>query len=41
VADPTGFLKYKKALPERRPVEERVHDWHEVYKPFPLESLQT
>jgi glutamate synthase (NADPH/NADH) small chain len=41
VADPTGFLKHKKATPERRPVEERVHDWKEVYKPFPIESLQT
>jgi glutamate synthase (NADPH/NADH) small chain len=41
VADPTGFLKHKKATPQRRPVEERIHDWKEVYKPFPLESLQT
>jgi glutamate synthase (NADPH) small chain len=41
VADPTGFLKHKKATPQRRPVEERVHDWREVYKSFPIESLQT
>jgi glutamate synthase (NADPH/NADH) small chain len=41
VADPTGFLKHKKATPERRPVEERVHDWKDVYKAFPIESLQT
>jgi glutamate synthase (NADPH/NADH) small chain len=41
VADPTGFLKHKKATPERRPVEERIHDWKDVYKQFPIESLQT
>ncbi len=41
MADPTGFLKHKKATPQRRPVEERIHDWHEVYKSFPIESLQT
>jgi glutamate synthase (NADPH/NADH) small chain len=32
---PTGFLEYGRELPPRRPVEERLHDWHEVYKPFP------
>ncbi|MDQ1631538.1 MAG: glutamate synthase small chain [Frankiaceae bacterium] len=41
MADPTGFLKHRKAVPERRPVGERLHDWHEVYKSFPIESLQT
>jgi glutamate synthase (NADPH/NADH) small chain len=41
VADPTGFLKHHKATPERRPVGERLHDWREVYKSFPIESLQT
>jgi glutamate synthase (NADPH/NADH) small chain len=32
---PTGFLEYGRELPTRRPVEERLHDWHEVYQPFP------
>lgn len=32
MADPKGFLKVtERVLPERRPVEERVHDWKEVY----------
>ena len=31
MADPKGFLTTPKQLAERRPVEERVHDWHEVY----------
>src|SRR5258708_37592604 len=32
---PTGFMEFNRELPPRRPVEERLHDWHEVYKPFP------
>src|SRR5437870_3926008 len=32
---PDGFLEIKRETPTRRPVEERVHDWHEVYTPFP------
>ncbi len=32
MADPRGFLKHDRALPERRPVDERVRDWHEVYQ---------
>jgi len=31
MADPRGFLKEKRAVAERRPVEERVQDWQEVY----------
>ena len=31
MADPKGFLKYGREVAERRPVEERVHDWNEVY----------
>jgi glutamate synthase (NADPH) small chain len=40
MADPSGFLKHKKALPTRRPVPLRLLDWKEVYEPFPEESLQ-
>jgi glutamate synthase (NADPH) small chain len=31
VADPKGFLKNDREVAERRPVEERVNDWQEVY----------
>ena len=31
MADPRGFLKYQRKMAPRRPVEERVHDWREVY----------
>ncbi len=31
MADPKGFLKDERAVAPRRPVEERVTDWHEVY----------
>ena len=31
MADPRGFLKAGREVAERRPVEERVNDWDEVY----------
>jgi glutamate synthase (NADPH/NADH) small chain len=31
MADPRGFLKSGREVAERRPVEERIHDWNEVY----------
>jgi glutamate synthase (NADPH/NADH) small chain len=31
MADPKGFLRTPRQVADRRPVEERVHDWHEVY----------
>ncbi|WP_193607094.1 glutamate synthase subunit beta [Nocardioides lijunqiniae] len=31
MADPKGFLKVGREVAERRPVEERVQDWNEVY----------
>ncbi len=31
MADPRGFLKHGREVAGRRPVEERVHDWNEVY----------
>jgi len=36
----TGFLEIKREGPARRPVAERIHDWHEVYLPFESEKLQ-
>src|SRR5947199_6465074 len=38
---PTGFMEATRELPRRRPVEERVHDWKEVYLPFPDDKLKT
>ncbi len=32
---PDGFMQFKRETPSRRPVEERLHDYQEVYKPFP------
>ncbi len=37
----TGFIEFARQVPERRPVEERVKDWFEIYKPFPVESVRT
>ena len=34
----TGFLKYQRELPARRPVPVRLRDWKEVYEPFPAEA---
>ncbi|MBD8869700.1 glutamate synthase subunit beta [Nocardioides donggukensis] len=31
MADPKGFLKDGREVAPRRPVEERIHDWNEVY----------
>jgi len=37
---PTGFIEFKRELPVRRPVQERLHDWNEVYNPFPVVKIQ-
>ncbi|MCP2166351.1 glutamate synthase subunit beta [Goodfellowiella coeruleoviolacea] len=34
MADPTGFLKHTRAEAPKRPVAERLGDWHEVYAPL-------
>jgi len=41
MGETTGFLKWKRETPTRRPVDERLLDWQEVYAPFPVESLRT
>src|SRR5438094_9023018 len=33
-------MEFKRETPTRRPVEERVHDWLEVYEDFPVEKLK-
>jgi len=40
MADPKGFLKYRRELPPRRSVEERKQDWIEVYEEFPDDKLR-
>ena len=37
---PTGFLEYTRELPQRRPPQERVKDWFEIYQPFTTERVQ-
>jgi glutamate synthase (NADPH/NADH) small chain len=41
VGETTGFMKYDRELPTRRPVPVRLRDWKEVYDPFPLDKVQT
>jgi glutamate synthase (NADPH/NADH) small chain len=36
----SGFLEYSREVPERRPVDERVNDWFEIYNPFPEEKIR-
>jgi glutamate synthase (NADPH/NADH) small chain len=38
VGDVTGFMKYERELPARRPVPVRLRDWKEVYEPFAPEA---
>jgi glutamate synthase (NADPH) small chain len=40
VGKPTGFLEFERTLPTRRPPEERVKDWFEIYQEFPRASVQ-
>jgi glutamate synthase (NADPH/NADH) small chain len=39
MADPKGFLNHGREVAERRPVEERIHDWNEVYPGGPGRAL--
>lgn len=32
MADPKGFMKYDRDLPKRRPVEDRINDYKEIYE---------
>ncbi|HTQ57327.1 MAG TPA: glutamate synthase subunit beta [Bryobacteraceae bacterium] len=36
----TGFLEYPREVPARRPPAERIHDWFEIYQPFPEEKIR-
>ena len=39
MADPRGFITTPRQLAPRRPVEERIHDWQEVYPGGPGKAL--
>src|SRR3954470_21952679 len=40
MGDTTGFMKWGRETPTRRPVPVRLRDWREVYEPFPEETLK-
>jgi len=40
MGNPKGFLEIGRVGFERRPVEERIQDWNEVYKEFPEDKLK-
>jgi glutamate synthase (NADPH/NADH) small chain len=37
----TGFLEYEREVPARRPIEERVHDYFEIYQDFDDAKVET
>ena len=37
----TGFIEFEREVATRRPVEERVKDWFEIYQPFSYEKVRT
>jgi glutamate synthase (NADPH) small chain len=39
MADPRGFIKHGREIAARRPVQERIHDWQEVYPGGPGRAL--
>jgi glutamate synthase (NADPH) small chain len=41
VGEPTGFLKWERDHPHRRPVPVRIKDWKEVYEDFPVDAVRT
>jgi glutamate synthase (NADPH/NADH) small chain len=40
MGEATGFLKWARETPTRRPVPVRLKDWREVYEPFAAERVQ-
>jgi glutamate synthase (NADPH/NADH) small chain len=40
MGDSSGFLKFPRQLPARRPVPVRLRDWKEVYEPFTAEAAR-
>ena len=40
MGNPTGFLEIEREMPQRRSVEERVRDYHEIYLALPENTLR-
>ncbi len=40
MGETTGFMKWDRRTPTRRPIEVRVLDWREVYEEFPKDVLE-
>ena len=40
MGETTGFMRWSRETPTRRPVALRVRDWREVYEPFDRDALQ-
>ncbi|MEO1064168.1 MAG: glutamate synthase subunit beta [Actinomycetota bacterium] len=40
MGETTGFLKWERETPTRRPVPVRILDWNEVYEPFDEDALK-
>ena len=40
MGEATGFLRWQRATPTRRPVPVRLRDWKEVYEPFDQSALK-
>jgi glutamate synthase (NADPH/NADH) small chain len=41
MGEATGFLKWERETPSRRPVPVRLKDWREVYEPFSPDKVRT
>jgi glutamate synthase (NADPH/NADH) small chain len=41
VGKPTGFLEFKRETPARRPIDQRINDWQDVYQEFADQKVQT
>ena len=41
MGEATGFLRWDRSTPTRRPVPVRLRDWKEVYEEFPAEAITT
>src|SRR3954471_23285382 len=39
MADPKGFMRHRRELPARRPIDVRIRDWREVYEDFSRPAL--
>ncbi len=37
----TGFIEYDRQEIGKRPIEERIHDYREVYQPLPMDAVKT